>query len=91
MLKAIRLNFQDGSYKDLPLSKATEVKTKSKMINLDQLKDGTWRLIYDSETVGDLSKLVQLTLVREEQVEIGKFKGRRPRTGQDYYDDHECA
>lgn len=90
MLKSIRIHFQDGTFKDLVLSRATEVKTTNKMLNLDQLKDGTWRMIYDAETIPDMAKVMSLELVRDPPiVRINEFKGKR--RGQEYYDDHECG
>ncbi len=50
----------------LELSKATAVKTDKNMIHLDQLPDGTWRLIYNENMIPDFSKLISMTIVREE-------------------------
>lgn len=51
----------------LELSKITMVRTKQRMIHLDQLHDGTWRLIYDAETIPDITLLQALTLIREDK------------------------
>ena len=49
---------------ELVLSKVTEVKTESKMIHIDELKDGTYRLIYNPKVFGDISKLDSILLKR---------------------------
>ena len=49
----------------LILSKATAVKTKQNMIHLDQLQDGTWRLIYNGDMIPDFSVVEGLKIVRE--------------------------
>ena len=50
----------------LELSKATAVRTKQKMIHLDELPDGTWRLIYNGDHITDFSKIECLKVVRED-------------------------
>ena len=50
----------------LELSKATSVKTDTNMIHLDQLPDGTWRLIYNKNLIPDFSLIQALTIIREE-------------------------
>lgn len=49
----------------LELSKVTAVKTKQKMIHLDELPDGSWRLIYNSDHIPDFTKIQSLKIVRE--------------------------
>lgn len=49
----------------LVLSKATAVKTKQNMIHLDQLPDGTWRLIYNGDMIPDFSVVEGLKIIRE--------------------------
>lgn len=63
MRRAIKVN---GTDLVLELSKATAVKTDKNMIHLDQLPDGTWRLIYNSNLIPDFSKVQNLEIVREE-------------------------
>lgn len=55
----------DGLDIVLNLSKATAVRTKMNMIHLDELKDGTWRLIYNGDMIPDFSKVKSLTIVRD--------------------------
>jgi hypothetical protein len=50
----------------LELSKATAVRTKNQMIQMDQLDDGTWRLIYNADLIPDFSVIESLKIIREE-------------------------
>lgn len=50
----------------LELSKATAIKTDKQMIHLDQLGDGTWRLIYNGNLVPDFTKVKSLKIIRED-------------------------
>ncbi len=63
MKRAIKL---EGLDQELVLSKATALKIDKRMIHLDELPDGTWRLIYNSNMIPDFSKLTSLTIVRED-------------------------
>ena len=56
----------DGMDKKLELSIVTAVRTTKEMIHLDQLKDGTWRLIYNSNLIPDITKVKGFTIVRED-------------------------
>jgi len=64
--RSIRINFQDGSFQDLELSKAASVKTSQSMINIDKMKDGKWRLIYDENLIPDFTQVVNLEIIRED-------------------------
>jgi hypothetical protein len=55
-----------GLDKELLLSKVTAIKTDKQMIHLDQLKDGTWRLIYNANLIPDITKLLAMSVVRED-------------------------
>ena len=63
MKRSIKL---DGLDQELVLSKATAIKTEKNMIHLDQLEDGSWRLIYNSKMIPDFTKLTSLTIIRED-------------------------
>jgi hypothetical protein len=63
MTRSIKL---DGLDQELVLSKATAIKTEKNMIHLDQLPDGTWRLIYNANMIPDFTKLTSLTIIRED-------------------------
>lgn len=56
----------DGLNKELMLSKVTAVKTDKQMIHLDELPDGTWRLIYNSNLIEDISKVDGFKIIRED-------------------------
>lgn len=51
----------------LELSKATAVNTEKRMIHLDELPDGTWRLIYNGKMIPDFSAITALTIIREDE------------------------
>mgnify|MGYP001825633137 CR=1 FL=1 len=50
----------------LELSKATAIKTDKNMIHLDQLPDGTWRLIYNSKMIPDFAEVEAFEIIRED-------------------------
>lgn len=66
MKRSIRINFNDGTFKDLELSKATTVRTNNEMLYLDKLNDGSWRLIWNESLINDFSKVVNLEIIRED-------------------------
>lgn len=52
--------------KILEISKATAIHSESaEMVALDKLKDGTWRLIYNSKTIEDPSQIQTVEIIRE--------------------------
>lgn len=55
-----------SSLEPLELSKVVAVRTAKNMIHLDELDDGTWRLIYNGNHIPDFSKITALTLIRED-------------------------
>lgn len=57
----------EGTDEVLVLSKATAVKTKQNMIHIDQLPDGTWRLIYNGNMIPDFTKVLGLKIIREDK------------------------
>jgi hypothetical protein len=63
MRRAIRI---EGTGIELELSKATAVRTQKRMIHLDELPDGTWRLIFNGEMIPDFSIVEALTIIRED-------------------------
>lgn len=63
--RAISLRGLDKVYE---LSKVVEIHLEEgthKFIYLEEMKDGTWRLCYTSETIPDIQKLEGLDLIRE--------------------------
>ena len=63
MKRAIRI---EGMDVELELSRATGVKTRKRMIHLDEMKDGTWRLIYNEDMIPDFTKVESLKVIRED-------------------------
>lgn len=59
----------EGTDEVLTLSKATAVKTSKNMIHLDQLDDGTWRLIYNGNMIPDFTKVLGLKILRDDDYE----------------------
>ena len=55
----------EGLDKELILSKVTAVKLEKNMIHFDELDDGTWRLIYNSNMIPDLSMIEGFKIIRE--------------------------
>jgi hypothetical protein len=53
----------------LELSKATAIKGKKRMIHLDELDDGTWRLLFSKDLVEteDFPKIKSLKIIREDE------------------------
>ncbi len=56
----------EGTDIELELSRATAVRTDKNMIHLDELPDGTWRLIFNSNMIPDFSVIKGLTIIRED-------------------------
>ena len=56
----------EGLTKTLELSKVTAVRTSKEMIHLDQLDDGTWRLIYNENLIPDIQKVRAFNIIRED-------------------------
>jgi hypothetical protein len=60
--RAIKLT---GTDLVLELSKVTAIKTDKKMIHLDELPDGTWRLIFNGNMIPDFTKIEVMEIIRE--------------------------
>ncbi len=61
-----RVIYIDGLDKSVVLSKVTEVKLDKPMLNLEQLADGTFRLIYSTGLITDIDKVLGLRFVKDE-------------------------
>lgn len=77
MRRAIRL---EGLDVDLEISKATATKTSKNFIYLDELPDGTWRIIWNSKMIPDFTKLTAMRVIRGEDADACPRCGR-PNTG----------
>lgn len=56
----------EGTELVLELSKATAINVDKKMIHLDELEDGTYRLIFSKSLIDDFSKIKSLKIIRED-------------------------
>lgn len=56
----------EGLDKELELSKVTAIKVDKKVIELTELPDGTWRLIYSTSVIPDISDVKGFTIIRED-------------------------
>ena len=66
MKRAMRINFVDRTFMDLEIEKAASVDTKSSMINLDKMKNGKWRLIWDANLFSEFTSVKNLEMIRED-------------------------
>jgi hypothetical protein len=67
MKRAIVIKFTDGTEKELVLSKAAQIHSLNcGTLNLDQLKDGTWRLIWSNGLIDDFTKVKGFEIRRED-------------------------
>lgn len=55
----------EGLDLELQLSKAASPRTGKKFIHLDELPDGTWRLLYSPDLIPDFTKVEALRIIRE--------------------------
>lgn len=55
----------EGMGKVLELSKVVEIDTQIEMINIEKLKDGTWRLIYSKSVIPNIKEVEGFKIVRE--------------------------
>lgn len=56
----------DGLGTELVLSKVTAIKVEKKMIELTELPDGTWRLLYSTSVIPDIKDVQAFRIVRED-------------------------
>jgi hypothetical protein len=63
--RALRINFIDGTYIDLEIEKAASINTSASMINIDKMKNGKWRLIWDEKLFKEFSSVKNLEMIRE--------------------------
>jgi hypothetical protein len=54
----------DGLGTELELSKVTELKIKSsKLVHLDELYDGTWRITYSASVIEDMTRVKSFNII----------------------------
>lgn len=67
MKRTLRINFNnDEAPRDLEISKAAYINADVKtLMQLEQLKDGTYRLIFTRNLIEDFSKIKSFEMIRE--------------------------
>lgn len=63
MRRALKL---EGIGTEFELSKVVQIDTKVDMINIEKLKDGTFRMIYSKSLIPDITQLTAITVIRED-------------------------
>lgn len=56
----------EGTDVVLELSRATAIDVDKKMIHLDELPDGTFRLLFSKSLIDDFTKVHSLKIIRED-------------------------
>ena len=64
--RAIEVQGFEEVLQTLELSKATAIQGKKRMIHLDELDDGTWRLIFSKDLIDDFSLIKSFDIIRED-------------------------
>lgn len=65
MKRSIKINFNDGTSKELVLSKATAIRADVGLLHLDKINEG-YRLTVSNDICDDFSKILNLEIVRED-------------------------
>lgn len=53
-----------GTDVEMEITKAAAVRVEKKFFHLDQLDDGTWRLLYHGEQFPDFSQVQRIDIIR---------------------------
>lgn len=56
----------NGVDRKLQISRVAALNTTKQFIHLDELKDGSWRLCYTSNTIKDFTKVNSFDIIRED-------------------------
>lgn len=62
----IRVNYEDGTFKDLEIIKSTAIKADVGMMHLDKLNNDKWRLTFTNEIGEEFSKIKNFEMIRED-------------------------
>ena len=60
------LRFNGADIPDIEISKVSVIKKGKNMFYLDQLDDGTYRLVYSLDMIPDLTKVNNIEIIRED-------------------------
>lgn len=66
--RAMRIHMMDGSFKDLSITQAVSMKTSKEndsRIYLEQLNDGSYRLLWSEDIVPEFKDIKGLEVIRE--------------------------
>lgn len=64
-MRIFRIVTEKGNV-DLNITKAVSIKSPKKMFSLEEMKDGSFRLIWSESLIKDFSEIKELNIVREE-------------------------
>ena len=66
--RAIEIAFDDGTTKELVITKAAALHLSDGLgrIYLEQMNDGTWRLVYDGDLIPNFTKVKSFNVIRED-------------------------
>jgi hypothetical protein len=67
--RIIRINFSDDNCKDFEISKAASIDTDNTVLSIEKGKDGKFRLIFGKKYIDDFSKVLNITMVRDEGID----------------------
>jgi hypothetical protein len=67
--RTIRINFSDNDCKDFEISKAASIDTDNTVLSIEKGKDGKFRLIFGKKYIEDFSKVLNITMVRDENID----------------------
>ena len=64
--RTMRLKKLDGTTVDLPIVKATAIRSGAGMLHLDKLPNGSYRLIVSDDIIDDMSQFESMTMIRKD-------------------------
>jgi hypothetical protein len=66
MKRSIVIKFKNGTEKELPISKASQIDVKKEMIHLDKRADGTWLLVWTKSLIDEFKDVDRFEIRRED-------------------------
>ena len=66
MRRALQLKLEDGRVIELEITKAVAVQSPKKMFNLEELPDGSHRLIWSKSLCENFSEIKEINIIRED-------------------------
>lgn len=71
MKRIIRINYKNGGFEDIEISKAVQIDTDQTVFALEKTKDGKFRLTFGKKYIEDFSQVLDFEIVREEEKDEG--------------------